>query len=234
MQHLLQADRRSRLGQAHRARHAGRSRRAIEIYRRMLLEDPGDIEVAMRLAPLLAARGGRFEAWQLLRDAAKRLLGLRRFEECLAVAREACRWLPQEYDAWRLRADLEIKLGREQTAYETLIEGRHHFDTTSTRPQAIALLTRARALEPWDPDLCLDLAALYAGTDQSHAALELLAALSVRVSGRQLRRVRALQLRLTLSPAAAWAWLQALASEFRADPPSSEVLAESRVAPRLR
>ena len=112
MQDPFDAERRSRLAEAHRARHAGRSRRAIAIYRRMLLEDPGDVEVALRLAPLLAARGGRFEAWQLLRDAAKKLLALRRFEECLAVAREACRWLViarfSKSHAFRLYQPIEI------------------------------------------------------------------------------------------------------------------------------
>ncbi len=47
-------------------------------------------------------------------------------------------------------------------------------------------------------------------TDQVGVALELLAALTERVRGKELRRVRALQWRITLSFRHAWLWLRTL------------------------
>ena len=83
------------------------------------------------------------------------------------------------------------------------------FGRSQTRAQAIALLNRAREIEPWDDDLLLDLAELYASNDQSDLALELLSTLACRVDGAMLRRVRRLQLRLTLSIRYVLLWLRA-------------------------
>lgn len=211
----LYDDRRRLLADAKRACNRGRSRRAIAIYRQILLEDPRNVPVKLRLSPLLAGSGESFEAWQHFRAAARDLARGRRYEECLSVYREACRCLPREFEAWRLRAELELRLGREEEAYETLLEGRRFFDTAGTRAQAISLLTRARAIEPWDPELCLDLAQLYARCDLRVAAYELLAILAYRVEGWELCRVRARQWRLTLSFHDAWRWLRAVSAELR-------------------
>ena len=127
------------------------------------------------------------------------------------------RCVPHEFDAWRLRAELEQKLGREQDAYDTLLEGGQHFDRPHSATQAIALLTRARTIEPWDPEVALDLARLYARTGMTESALTLLASLAPRVAGRALRRVRGLQWRITLSFYHGWRWLQALYRELRGD-----------------
>ena len=136
----------------------------------------------------------------------------------MGVLREACRCVPHEYEAWLLRARFELKLGREETAYQTLLEGRQHFRTSQTRAQAIALLTRARAIEPWDPEVCIDLARLYMGTDQAEVAVELLASLAERVRGQALRKVRALQWRISLSFWDGWLWLRALLTAQRTRP----------------
>ncbi len=215
-QSLLQLsgyDRRELLAEANRARNRGRDRRVIAVYRRILLEEPRNVEVALRAAPLLAHSGEGFEAWQLFRSAAKELFRARRYEACLGVFRDACRCIPHEFDAWRLRAELEIKLGREEAAYETLLEGRRQFSRPRERAQAIALLVRARAIEPWDPDVALDMAGLYTRTDQVGVALELLESLARRSTARQLRRVRWMQLRITLSFRHAWLWLRAVLGE---------------------
>ena len=205
-------DRNQLIANAHRARNRGRDRQAIALYRRILIEEPKNAEVALRAAPLLAYHGESFEAWQLFRNALTELLRGHRIEAGLGAVREACRCVPHEYEAWRCRAHIERKLGREEAAYQTLLEGRQHFRTPETRAQAIALLTRARAIEPWDPDVCIDLARLYMRTDQVDAALELLAAIVERVEGKELHRVRALQWRMTLSFRHGWLWLRALFS----------------------
>ena len=197
------------LTQAHRARNRGRSRAAIRLYRRILVENPSNLEVALRVAPMLAWAGEAFEAWQLYRRAALEFARTRQYTECLAVYREACRFVPHEFEAWRLCAELQLKMKKPDGAFETLIDGRMNFGGPQTRAQAIALLTRAREIEPWDDTLLLDLAELYVKNDQSDLALELLSTLSCRLSGPRLRRVRRLQLRLTLAPRFLLLWLRA-------------------------
>ncbi|MBJ18329.1 MAG: hypothetical protein GY910_15805 [bacterium] len=59
----------------------------------------------------------------------------------------------QGFEAWRLCAELQLKLKKPEGAFETLTEGRVHFGQNRTHAQAIALLTRAREIEAWDDDL---------------------------------------------------------------------------------
>jgi tetratricopeptide (TPR) repeat protein len=220
------------LADANRARHRRQDRRAIGLYRRILLEDPRHLEAALRVAPLLAGQGEAFEAWQLYRMAASELHRARRMDACLAVLRDACRCVPHEYDVWRLRAELEQKLGREMDAYDTLLEGAQHFDRPHTAMQAIALLTRARAIEPRDPEVAIDLARFYVRTGMIESALALLAALAPCVQGRVLRRVRGLQWRVTLSFYHAWRWLAALWQELWGEPDAGATVVDARVARR--
>ena len=215
------------LTEAHRARNKGRDRAAIRLYRRILVENPRNREVSLRVAPLLACAGEAFEAWQLYRRAALDFAREKRYSDCLAVYREACRYVPYEFEAWRLCAELQLKMKQPDAAYETLIDGRMHFGGPNTRSQAIALLCRAREIEPWDDHLLLDLAGLYAANDQPDLALELLSTLSCRVKGAMLRRVRRLQLRLTLSVRYAFLWLRA----FRDTDYAEEIPLVERVNP---
>jgi tetratricopeptide (TPR) repeat protein len=206
--------RKAQLAQAHRLSANRDERRAVALYRQLLMDDPGDVQVAMRLAPLLAKRGEEFEAWRLFGEAGRRLLRARRNEQALAVFREACRYLPNQFDAWRIRAEIELKLGWEETALETLLDGRQRFRSAHCRAQAIGLLCMARTIEPWEPTLLLDLARLYTQNDQVEQALELLVALSIRTHGSMKRRVRGAQLRITWSPRHLAAWTKALWDEL--------------------
>jgi tetratricopeptide (TPR) repeat protein len=200
------------LTEAHRARNKGRDRRAIGLYKRILLEDSHNPDVALRVAPMLARRGDGFEAWQLYRRAARDFAKAKRWDECLSVYREACRVLPFEFEAWRLCAELLLKMGREDVALQVLLDGRMHFRGPVGHAQAIALLTRARSIEPWDAHVVLDLARLYGRSDLPEVALELLSCLALRAQGADLRKVRALQWRLTLGFRFAWLWLRAWGS----------------------
>lgn len=194
---------------ANRARNQGRHREAIRLYRTILVENPNHREAALRLAPMLAVDGEFFESWQLYRRVALEHARDKQYFECLAVYREACRYVPGEFEAWRLCADLLVKLKRHDEAFEALLDGRTHFTHSRHRAQAIALLTRAREIEPWDGFVLLDLARLYAAQGQGELALELLANLAPRVEGRDLRKVRWLQLQLTLSARHLFLWLKA-------------------------
>lgn len=206
--------RKQMLALAHHHTMRRHERRAIALYREVLIETPGDVNVSLRLAPLLARRGEDFESWRLYSDAGRRLVRAGRHEQALSVFNEACRLLPHNFDTWRIRAEIELKLGYEDAAFETLIEARHHFRTVHTRAQAIALLTMARRLEPWDVGVLLDLARLYAQTDQVPQALELLAAVGCRAHGATKRHIRGAQLRITYSPQHLWLYLRALWGEL--------------------
>jgi tetratricopeptide (TPR) repeat protein len=209
----MRNDRKRMLAEANRELQDGDVRAAIVLYRRVLLEEPRNAAVALRTAPLLAHIGEHFQAWQLFRMASQELMRARRREECLAALKEACRCVPHEFEAWRLRSELELKLGRDDAAYETLLEGRRAFRSPHARPQAVALLERARQLEPWDIEVGLDLARLYAKTDQRHAALELLEVLSLRADPRDVRRIASQRLRITRAPRDLWAWLRSLIAQ---------------------
>jgi tetratricopeptide (TPR) repeat protein len=184
------SDRRRLLAEANKSRARGRNRRAIHIYRQLLAEDAQDVEVQVKLAGLLAGEGERFESWNIYRSAGKLLLADRRHEQCLVTFKEAARALPYEFEAWRITAELEQKLGREEEAYQTLLEGRRQFRTRFDSAQAIELLRLARQIEPWDHDVVLDLARQYAQSDQSARALRLLDTQAVHSEGHDLRAVR--------------------------------------------
>lgn len=207
------------LTEAHRARSEGHHREALRLYRRVLVENPRSVEVALRVAPMLACAGEAFEAWQLYRRAALEYARARQYAECLAVYREACRFVPREFEAWRLCAELQLKLGNADGAFETLVDGRMHFAGPRARGQAIALLSRAREIEPWDDAVLLDLARLHAANDDPDMALELLSTLACRVSGAALRRVRALQLQLTRAPRYALLWLRTFRTTLETSSP---------------
>ena len=74
----------------------------MRLYKRILIENPQNLEVALRVAPMLALAGESFEAWQLYRRVAREYARDKQFQECLAVYREACRFVPHEFEAWRL------------------------------------------------------------------------------------------------------------------------------------
>jgi tetratricopeptide (TPR) repeat protein len=214
----VQEERRRHLfTEANRARSKGRVQRAITLFRELLCEDPGDLDVLLRLAPLLACEGERFEAWSLYRQACKALLAAGRHEACLAAFREANRVLPYEFEAWRLTAELERKLGRERAAFETLLEGRRQFRTRFVRAQAIALLKLAREIHAWDHAVVMDLAHLYVQTGQTAHALQLLDGALAHAAPSQIADVRWAQLQATRSPGHLWLWLRQL---FRRGEPS--------------
>lgn len=205
----VEEDRRRELfSEANRARSRGRVQRAIALFRELLSDDPGDIDVILRLAPLLAREGEHFEAWALYRQACKALLSASRNEACLAAFREANRVLPFEYEAWRLTAELERKLGREREAFETLLEGRRQFRTRFVRAQAIALLKLAREIYAWDHAVVIDLAHLLLQNGQTAEALRLLDGALVHAAPEELADVRLAQLHATRSPRHLWLWMR--------------------------
>lgn len=207
-------DRTRFLQEASRARARGRRRKAVALLRRVLAVEPGNAELHARLAPLLAERRLRFDAWQSFKAAADAFLREGREDRALGVLREAARLLPRKLDAWLEIAALQQARERPAEAVQTLLEARQRFRRRRERSKAIFLLRRALALDPDEPAIALELARLLARSEQPEEALLLLDRLEARVEARPegappevLRRVRRARFRITRSLRDGWRWL---------------------------
>ena len=202
-------DRTRILRDASRAQARGRIKKAITLYRRVLMVECSNAELHAKIAPLLARTGQYFDAWRSFRTAGRNLERIDRLDHALGTYREALRYLPHEIDAWLAVADLEVKLGRVRDAVKTLTKGRRHFRARHLRPQAICLLRSARTIDPLNGETVIGLARLLAKTKQRDEAELILNELASHSRGHQLRRVRAVQWRMTRTLATSWLWLRA-------------------------
>ena len=202
-------DRKWLLAEAENARARGRRRRAISFYRRILAAEPHNPELHARVAPLLAATGKRFDAWQSYRQAAEAHLKNQSRDEALALYREATKILPRQFEAWQWVAKLELARGRNNAALSALLEGRSRFRSRRRRPEAIVLLREAKSIDASRIDIVLDLARLLRRSGQSPEAQWILAQLGEKMSGRDLRIVRGAQWRIEPSLKHSWNWLRA-------------------------
>jgi tetratricopeptide (TPR) repeat protein len=205
----LDYDRKWLLAEAEKARVRGRRRRAISFYRRILAAEPHDPHLHARVAPLLAATGKRFDAWQSYHQAAQVHLNNKGREEALALYREATKTLPMRIEAWQWVAKLELGRGRGDCALNALLEGRARLHSRRYRAEAIALLREARSIEPWRIDIVLDMVRLLRRSGQSPEAQWILAQLAEKLDGRNLRIVRGAQWRIEPSLKNSWNWLRA-------------------------
>ena len=205
----LDYDRKWLLAEAEKARVRGRRRRAISFYRRILAAEPHDPHLHARVAPLLAATGKRFDAWQSYRQAAQVHLKNKGREEALALYREATKTLPMRIEAWQWVAKLELGRGRGDCALNALLEGRAKLRSRRYRAEAIALLREARSIEPWRIDIVLDLVRLLRRSGQSPEAQWILTQIAEKLDGRDLRIVRGAQWRIEPSLKNSWNWLRA-------------------------
>jgi tetratricopeptide (TPR) repeat protein len=205
----LDYDRKWLLAEAEKARARGRRRRAISFYRRILAAEPHDAYLHARVAPLLAATGQRFDAWQSYRKAAQVLLKNKGREDAIALYREAAKMLPHQIEAWQSAAKLELERGRGDCALTVLLEGRAKFRSRRRRAEAIALLREARSIEPGRVDIALDLVRLLWRSGQTPEAQWILGQLAEQFDGRDLRIVRGVQWRIEPSLKNSWNWIRA-------------------------
>jgi len=211
----LDYDRKWLFAEAEKARIRGRQRCAISFYRRILAAEPHDPNLHARVAPLLAATGKRFDAWQSYRQAAQAHLKNKSREEALALYRDATKTLPMQIEAWQWVAKLELKRERSEAAISALLEGRAKFRSRRRRPEAITLLREARNIDAWRIDIVLDLTRLLRRSRQSPEALWILGQLAEKMSGRDLRSVRGAQWRIEPSLKHSWNWLRAACATQR-------------------
>jgi tetratricopeptide (TPR) repeat protein len=205
-------DRSRLLADAGRAQRRGKLRKAAACYREILAVEPGNVDIERKLAPLLARTGDREAAWVSYRRSAQGLAQHGFVDRAIGVYREAAQHLPRHAELWIALAELEAKRGRRPDAVQALLSGARALRSRKERQQAIRLLERAHQLDPASFDVGLELAGRLSQTGKRDRALRLLDDLARRKSGRQLRRVRGRQLRISPGPTTAWRWITALVS----------------------
>jgi len=203
-------DRSKLLKRAAAARKNGKHKKAITLYRQLLEREPENLDLHIKLAPLLVKARQKSEALSSYKKAATQLVRKGFSEQAIGLLRGAAGELPHEAILWQGLANLEEERGRVVDAVEVLLEGRAHMRSRAKRPQAIQLLTRARAIERTNFTVNYDLACLYAASGQRVSALHLLEELAHLPDRRQLARVRARQFRVTPGMGTAWRWIRAL------------------------
>jgi tetratricopeptide (TPR) repeat protein len=205
-------DRTRILEDARKAARKGDHGKAIAHYERVQEVEPHNTDVLRKLAAARAQAGQRAEAWRDYKRAGEALSGRGFVDQAIGVYREAANHLSGEVAVWEALADLEVARKRTPDAVGALLEGCRHFRSRRTRQQALSLLARARRLDPGHFEASYSLATLLAKSGARSRALQILAELTRTARGRNLRRVRARQLLLSPTPAAAWRWITALAT----------------------
>ena len=207
---------------ADRARLKGRLRKAVRLYRSVLVHLPDEPSVHRKLAPLLARRSCPEDAWQSYQIACRSLTERGFDRHAGGLLREAVELLPRNVLAWQCLAEIEESLGRTADARGTLLEGRRHFRGRRRRTDAMALLSTAHRLDPDDLELGLDLARQLRRAGRAGRAQEVLYGLLQRVPNRQ----RALRRGLFLTTPTFhtfWVWMRSPRDRSIVDPADSPV-----------
>lgn len=203
-------DRTRVLEAAEKARSRKRTGKAISEYKKILAVDPDDAHVNGRVAPLLFKQGKKDEAAQAFARAA-RVLDEKGFaDKALAVYVQAASHFPLDEKLWSQAASMSVERGRRGDAVKYLVQGAGHLDRSRDhRQQAVVLLERALALDPYHLSATLALARVLGRTGRKKDALARLENLVSQAGGAGLKQVRAAQFRLSPTPASLWRWLTA-------------------------
>ena len=200
-------DRTELLAQAEKSRTRGRRKRAITLYRELLKQDPGDLTVHGRVAPLLAAEGLHDEAMASFRTAASGHAAAGFADRGIAVLRQAAELFPEDEPLWTELVSLHLQRGRRGDAVAVLLDGGERLLSGRFRPIGAKLLRRALELEPWNVKGTLLLARTLSKERRGGEAVALLEGLARRVGGKAQRQALGLAFRTSPSPARLWRWL---------------------------
>ena len=192
-------DRSAILDAADKARGRGRVRKAIAGYSQILAQDPNDHQVHARIAPLLARTKRWDEARRSFDSAGIGFLKAGFADKAIAIWKVAAKNFPEDVEYWERVANEQVKRGRKADAVQSLLEGREQLTKKAQRPLAMALLRQVLTLDAFHFDATLDLAKLLADEGQRRDAEKLLREMRMWVKGRNLRRLRAAQFRLSPS-----------------------------------
>ena len=192
------------------ARARGRRGKAIAGYRRALEEDPEDLAVHAKIAPLLAASGDREAALRSFRSAADGQARAGFHERALALLIHAAEHFPDEEPLWPDIARLHLQRGRRADAVSTLMACGWRLSLTRRFDVAERVLKLAVQLDPDDSDAQVILARTLARAGRRTEALRLLEAVAGRERGRRRTAVRGVMFRVAPSPARLWAWVRGM------------------------
>jgi hypothetical protein len=117
----------------------------------------------------------------------------------------------RERQLWLALAGLEVERGRAVDAVQALLDGAHRLRARRTRPDAVALLARAREIQPQAFEPSFQLGGMLVRSGARDQGKRILLALVPRAHGRDLRRLRGRLFRLSPGPVSAWRWLAAAA-----------------------
>lgn len=200
-------DRTELLAQADRSRTRGRRKRAITLYATLLRQDPNDLTVHGKIAPLLAAEGLRDQAMASFRAAADGHTAAGYVDRAIAVLRQAADLFPEEEALWVEIANSHVQRGRRGDAVAVLSIGGERLLRGRYRPIGAKILRRALELEPWNVKATLLLARTLGRERRREEALALLDGLCRRVSGQGRRQARGLSFRLSPTPGRLLSWI---------------------------
>jgi tetratricopeptide (TPR) repeat protein len=187
-----------------------RYRKAIRAYRRALAAQAGNASIHAKLAPILAQKRQRFDAWLSFRAAAKAFLRDGQPHVAEELYAQATRRLPRELQAWVALGQVQQSRRKTAEAMRTFVEGSLRFRRRRHLPQAIHLLRMAHKIHPSHLETTLDLARCLAKTRQQDEALLLLQVLAEKADPIQLPRIYAARWRISRRLGHAWAWFRSV------------------------
>ena len=204
-------DRARLLADARRAVKRGAHVKAIALYARVREVEPENTDLLRRVAGLRVRAGQREEAWRDGCLAAEDLAKRGFVAEAIGLHRGYAARFPDNAAVWCALSDLELERDRRPDAVSVLLEGSGHFRSRARREDALALLRRARRIDPNHFEANFRLAGLMARSGAKQPARRILESLVPHAKTRRdRRRLRGRLFRLAPSPAAAWRWLLAV------------------------
>ncbi len=200
-------DRTELLAQADKSRARGRRRRAITLYAKLLEQDPNDLTVHGKIAPLLAVEGKGAAAMASFRAAASGHAAAGFVDRGIAVLRQAADHFPEDESLWTEVANLHVMRGRRGDAVAALVAGGERLLDGRYRPIGAKVLRRALELEPWHAQATLLLAKTLAREKRRQEAVALLEGLARRTGGRARAQARRLAFWYMPTLRRLWRWL---------------------------
>ena len=173
----------------------------------LLKQDPNDLAVHGKIAPLLAAEGLRDPAMASFRAAANGHTTAGFVDRGIAVLRQAAELFPEEEELWVEVANFHVQRGRRGDEVAVLISGGERLLKSRYRPIGAKLLRRALELEPWNVKATLLLAKTLARERRREEAVVLLEGLAQRAGGLSRRKARGLAFRLAPTPGRLLRWI---------------------------
>jgi tetratricopeptide (TPR) repeat protein len=200
-------DRATALATAEKARAKGKVRKAVKWYRKVLENEPADLQTSAKIAPLLAKLRRNEESRERFEHAAQGFLAQGFAPKAIAVWTVAAQTFPEHVEYWERIANQQVIAGKRQDAVLALLQGRFQLKKKRQRPLAILLLRQVLALDVTNVPATLDLADLLRRDGSRSEARRLLGAILAYARARTLRRqVRFAMFRLEPSWRGALDW----------------------------